>query len=127
MPSTMQIEKPRLINRTIQQVVEMTSTTDSKANIVQPLFFRVRDLGSVVFHPEVTENICINLDSYKSQVKMFYIKIEGVSFPEIGRTESGVVFKVQGSLLPGVTGAGTYYILNQDADLVTTGKYIYDY
>jgi hypothetical protein len=74
----------------------------------------------------VTENICINLDAYKSSVDRFYIKIEGTSYSEVGRTESGVIFKVQGSLLPGTVTSGTYYILNEDADLVTTGKYKYE-
>lgn len=122
----MVISKPRIINKTIQKVVEMTSQTDSKANIIQPVFFRVRDVAGIIVHPEVTENICVNLDAYKSQVERFYIKIEGASFPEIGRTESGIIFKVRGNLLPGKLEAGTYYILNQDAELVTTGKYKYE-
>jgi hypothetical protein len=120
------VQKPRLLNKTIQTVVEMTAQTDSKANIVQPVFFRARELAQIVVHPEVTENICINLDAYKSQVSRFYIKIEGTAFPETGRVESGIVFKVQGSLLPGTVKSGTYYILNEDMDLVTTGKYSYE-
>lgn len=124
--NNMVVTKPRVINKTIQKVVEMTSQTDSKSNIIQPVFFRVRDVAGIIVHPEVTENICINLDAYKSQVERFYIKIEGASFPEIGRTESGVIFKVRGNLLPGKLEAGTYYILNQDTELVTTGKYKYE-
>lgn len=125
--SSMNIQKPRIINKTIQQVVEMTSVSDSKANIIQPVFFRVRDLAQIIVHPEVTENICINLDAYKSQVDRFYIKLEGVSFPEIGRTESGIIFKIKGNLLPGELTSGTYYVLDEDANLITTGKYKYDY
>ena len=104
----------------------MTSQTDSKSNIVQPVFFRARDLANIIVHPEVTENICINLDAYKAKVTTFHIKIEGTTFTEIGRTESGVIFKVQGNLLPGKLAGGVYYILDQDANLVTTGKYIYE-
>jgi len=123
----MNVNKPRIINKSIQNVVTMTSQSDSKANIIQPVFFRSRELAQIIVHPAVTENICINLDAYKSQVERFYIKIEGVVFAEIGRTESGVIFKVKGNLLPNALQAGTYYILNEDTDLVTTGKYKYDF
>lgn len=122
----MNVIKPKFANKTVMEVVEMTAQTDSKSNIIQPVFFRVRDLASIVVHPEVTENICINLDAYKSQVDRFYIKIEGAAFPEIGRTEMGVIFKVKGSSLPKRLTQGVYYILNENTDLVTTGKYIYE-
>ena len=122
----MLINKPRLINKSIVQVVEMTSQTDSKSNIVQPVFFRTRELANLILHPEVTENVCINIDAYKAQTTRFFIKVEGTTFPEIGRTESGIIFKVQGNMLPGKVAGGVYYILNQDLDLVTTGKYTYE-
>ena len=122
----MHVNKPRVINKNILQVVEMTAQTDSKSNIVQPVFFRTRELANLILHPEVTENVCINLDAYKAQCSRFFIKVEGTTFPEIGRTESGVIFKVQGNLLPGKVAGGVYYILNQDTDLVTTGKYKYE-
>ena len=125
-PEDMNIIRPRFINKTIQQVVEMTAQTDSKSNIIQPVFFRSRELASIIVHPAVTENICINLDAYKAAVERFYIKIEGVAFYEIGRTESGVIFKISGNMLPGKLTNGTYYILNEDAELVTTGKYKYE-
>lgn len=122
----MLINKPRVINKNLVQVVEMTAQTDSKSNIVQPVFFRTRELANLILHPAVTENVCINLDAYKAQTTKFFIKVEGVTFPEIGRTESGVIFKVQGNMLPGKAAGGVYYILNHDLDLVTTGKYTYD-
>lgn len=122
----MNIDKPRIINKEIVQVVEMTSQTDSKSNIIQPVFFRARELANIIVHPEVTENICINLDAYKAQATRFFIKIEGVTFPEIGRVESGAIFKVQGNMLPGKVAGGVYYILDQDLNLITTGKYTYE-
>ena len=125
-PNDMNIIRPRLVNKTIQKVVEMTAQTDSKSNIIQPIVFRSRELASIIFPPAGTENICINLDAYKASVKRFYIKIEGMAFYEIGRTESGVIFKIKGNMLPGRLTNGTYYILNQDAELVTTGKYKYE-
>ena len=74
----------------------------------------------------MNENICINLDQYKHLVKSFILQIEGVKFIEIGRTKSGVVFKVIGNKLPKQIQTGQYYILNQDSDLVTSGKYTYE-
>lgn len=126
-PDNMNIVKPKIMDKTVQNITEITAHTDSKANIVQPVFFRAREMAHIIVHPEVTENISINLDPYKSQANQFYIKIEGSSFPEIGRVEGGIIFKIKGSLLPGTRHAGTYYILNQDAELVTTGKYTYEF
>lgn len=125
-PKNMNINELRIVSKTEQKIVNMTAETDSKANIIQPVFFRVRELAQIIVHPAVTENICINLDAYKSQCERFYIKIEGTSFAEIGRTESGIIFKIQGNLLPGALSAGTYYVLNENAELVTTGRYIYE-
>lgn len=122
----MQVNNIRLINKNIQNVIEMTAETDSKSNIVQPIFYRVRDAASIVVHPAVTENICINLDSYKSSCASFIIQIEGQAFPEIGRTENGSIFKIQGNMLPRRSKAGIYYVLNQDSELVTMGKYVYE-
>ena len=118
---------PRTINKTIQQVTNITATTDSKAGIVQPIFVRVRDAASLVIHPAVTENICINLDAYKSAVKKFVLQIEGTSFLEIGRTAGGVIFKVIGNKLNGQLALGTYYILNEESEVVTSGRYQYEY
>lgn len=115
--------KPRIINKTVQKVINMTSRSDSKSNIIQPVFFQTRPLGMIVIHPEVTENISINLDAYKSQVDSFTLKVAGATFGEVGRTDSGVIFRVLGNMLQNTSTAGTYYILDQDANLVTTGKY----
>lgn len=122
----MNIYNLRISDITTQTVVNMTSKSDSKSNIIQPVFFRARESAKIVVHPEVTENIAINLDSYKSGVSTFYLRLEGVSFEEIGRTGSGVVFKIKGSLLSNEATSGTYYILNESGDLVTTGKYVYE-
>ena len=124
-PDTMTILRPRILDKTIQQVVNLTSQSDTKSNIIQPVFFRVQDLPRIQIHPEVTENIAINLDAYKSKVDRFYLKVEGISFPETARTSAGVIFQIQGSQLPGSRPFGTYYILDQDAVLVTSGQYVY--
>lgn len=119
----MNFNTPRLINRTVQQVYEMTARTDSKSNIIQPVFFRTQPTGTITIHPSVIENICINLDAYKSQVDTFVLKINNSSFQETGRTNNGIIFCVDGSVLGSMKSSGIYYILNEDGVLVTTGEY----
>ena len=113
-------------NVTKKEVITYDNVSDSKANIIQPIFFKSFDLEFITLHPAVTENISINLDIYKSKVEVFQIQIEGVPFTEIGRVSSGVVFKIAGNRLPKAQTDGNYYILDQDGVLVTTGKYTYE-
>lgn len=112
-------------NKIIQNVHMVTPSDSTKKHLLQPVFYQTRNIEGVYVHPLVTENIAINLDSYKSLVDRFKLQIEGVIFNEVGRTNKGIVFKVVGNMLPKEANEGTMYILNQDNDLVTTGKYIY--
>lgn len=115
------------INKIVQDITVVTPTDTAKNHMIQPVFYQTREIGKVNIHPQVTENISINLDAYKSRVKTFMIQVEGVSFPEVGRTNKGVVFKISGNMLPKSINEGTLYLLDQDGVLVTTGKYIYVY
>lgn len=114
------------VNKIQQNVIQMERPDDYKANIIKPVFFRARDLGGLVIHPAVTEQICINLDQYKSKVDKFMLKVENTTFVEYGRTTAGVIFRIVGNNLPNKTTSGLYYILDQDAELVTTGQYVYE-
>ena len=114
------------VNKTINKIYQLDNPSDSKANIIQPIFFKARDVSNIIVHSAVTENICINLDSFKSKVKTFIIQIENTPFTEIGRTASGVIFKIIGNKLPGNSTSGVYYILNEDGELITNGNYRYE-
>lgn len=114
------------VNKTENKIIKVDRPESGKANIVQTTFYRVTDATEITIRPEVNENICINLDSYKHLVTAFILQIEGVKFVEVGRLKAGVVFKVFGNRLPKKISSGQYYILNQDCDLVTSGKYIYN-
>ena len=114
------------VNKVQQNIIQMERPDDYKANIIKPIFFRARELGGLVIHPAVTEQISINLDQYKSKVSRFMLKVEDTTFVEFGRTASGVVFKIVGVNLPNKKTSGLYYILDQDGELVTTGQYIYE-
>lgn len=115
--------KMKLVN--IQKITNTSGglADDTKNHLIHPVFFRVHPLGSIVVHPAVDENICINLDNYKSKVDSFNIKLGSVSFPEIGRTSSGVIFKIEGSMIGDLAVEGTYYVTDESGVMITSGKY----
>lgn len=122
----MNILNINVVNKTENKIIKIDRPDNNKANIYQTKFCRVTDASQIIVHPEINENICINLDMYKHLVNSFILQIEGIKFAEIGRIKSGVIFKVIGNRLPKKISKGQYYILNQDYDVVTGGKYIYE-
>ena len=56
---------------------------------------------------------------------MFYIKIEDAVFPEIGRTPEGVIFKIDCGKLTKQLNTSQYYVLNENYELISSGKYTY--
>ena len=122
----MKVQNINVINKTVNEIIQVDNPTDSKSNIIQAVFFRAREAENIVVHPRFTENICINLNAFKSKVDRFVIQIEDVNFTEIGRIASGIIFKIVGTKLPGKLTEGTYYVLNENGEGITTGKYIYE-
>jgi hypothetical protein len=112
------------VNKTENRVVKIEKQVSENTGVTQTVFYRVADFPSIVIKPAVIENICINLDSYKHLVKSFILQIEGVKFVEIGRVKAGVIFKIFGSRLPKSISEGQYYILNQDSEIISGGKYV---
>jgi hypothetical protein len=121
----MEIKNYTLVNKIENTIVQIDRPDKSKSNIIQPIFFRVNDTELLTLHPAVTENVCVNLDDYKSKVDTFYLQVENCRFNQIGANQYGIIFKVVGTTLPNETTEGTYYILNEDYELVTKGKYKY--
>ena len=115
-----------VVNKIQKQVVQINRPEDYKSNIVRPVFIRTEPLGDITIHPVVSENIAINLNKYKSKVDLFYIRIEGVDFIEIGRTPTSVVFSIDGNLLPNENTEGIAYILDENFKLVITTHYKYE-
>lgn len=114
------------INKIEQTIIQTGTPSDSKSNLINPVFFRTSQLANIVIHPSVTETICLNLDAYKSKVESFIIQIEGVNYVEIGRNKYGVLFKIVGRKLPKTVLNGTYYILDSNGEMITYGKYNYE-
>ena len=118
----MEIKKFDVVNIVENKVVMLETPSEHKSNVVKPIFVKVQDTDAIRLHRSVTENISINLDAYKNKVSAFILKIGDMNFYEIGRINSGIVFKVIGTNLS-AQNEGLYYILNNDGELVTTGKY----
>lgn len=115
-----------VVNKIQKNVIAVNRPEDAKANIIKPVFVRSMDLKNIVVHPEVVESLSFNLNRYKSMVDIFNIRIEGVDFTEVGRTDNTVVFRIDGNLLPNETTEGKYYILNESHEVVTSGNYRYE-
>lgn len=119
----MELINLNVVNKIENKIIQVANSHDSKSNIVQPVFYRVSELGDLLLHAAVTENVCVNLDKYKSKVNSFYIQIGGVTFPEVGRVHSGVLFKIIGKQLGSLSERGIYYILDENQEMITSGKY----
>lgn len=119
----MEIVNYNVVNKIVNEVIQVERPNDSKSNIVQPVFFRVKDTELLTIHPTVTENICINLDDYKSKVKTFTLMIDNYRFKQIGSNSYGILFKIIGNKISTEKSSGIYYILDDNMELVTTGKY----
>lgn len=112
-----------VVNKIENTIVQLDRSFDSKLNMIQPVFFKVKDSEKLTLHPDVTENICINLDDYKSKVEKFTLKIADCMFEQIGANQYGIIFKISANKISSNISNGTYYILNENFELVTTGKY----
>lgn len=119
----MNINTFNVVNKIENNITTVERPNESKSNIIQPVFFRVKDSEFLTLHPAVTENISINLDQYKSKVNKFTLKIGEHYFNQIGANNYGILFKISANILPKVVSSGIYYILGDDNELITTGKY----
>ena len=119
----MNVTTYNVVNKIENNIYQIERPNESKSNIIQPVFFRVKDTEILTLHPEVTENISINLDDYKSKVERFILKIGDSLFEQIGANSYGILFKIKANTLPSTVINGTYYILNENYELVTSGKY----
>lgn len=113
-----------IVNKINKNIVSVQRPDAHRNSVARPVFFKVKENTSdIQVHPSVTENIGVNLQKYKSQVKLFTMKVAGFEFPEIGRIGGNVVFKLNAGTLPEDLAAGLYYILDDNKELVTFGNY----
>lgn len=121
--SDMNIAKYNLVNKIENNVIMIDRPSKSKSSIQQTVFFKVNDTELLTLHPNVTENISINLDDYKTKANSMVLQIEGCRFNAIGENSYGTIFKITANTIPSTAVSGIYYILDENLELVTTGKY----
>lgn len=113
------------LNKIEKKIINVDRADNYKSNIIRPVFFRTQQTSNIQIHADVNENIAINLDPYKSKVDAFRLRIEGIDFVEVGRNNSGVIFKIISSKLPKENYSGVYYIIDGNNEMVTSGEYEY--
>lgn len=114
-----------VVNKIEKKVVSVQRPDEYKSNIIKPVFYRAYPAEHIELHGNVSFNIGVDLDNYKSKVDNFSIQVEGNVFPETGRVPGYVIFRIDGEKLPRENETGTYYIVDGEGVLVTTGKYSY--
>jgi hypothetical protein len=114
-----------VVNKIEKRIVQVTNGVDDKSNIINNVFVITSKIDDLMIYPKVTQNVLIPLNGYKNKVTLFYLLIEGECFTEIGRNQQGVVFKIDGNLLPNKEQNGVYHILNENKEMVTMGNYTY--
>ena len=112
-----------VVNKIENKIIQIDRPNESKANMIQPVFFRVKDTEVLTLHPNVTENISINLDDYKSKVDKFTLMICDCKYNQIGANSYGILFKVTANTIPADVNSGVYYILDDNKELVTSGRF----
>lgn len=111
-----------IVNKIDKQVVKINHAGSASSGISKPVFVRVTDSAEdLVLHPKVTESIAVNLQKYKSYTDMFTLRVADCDFQETGRIGTSVVFKIPASKI--TSPEGTYYILDDNKELVTLGNY----
>lgn len=126
----MKVYNVKAFNKIENKIVKVDRPGDTKANMMQPVFFKSYQGSDIIVYPNVNHNITINLDEYKSKTNTFILQIDNQQFMEIGRVPQGVLFKIPANKLSIGEGEtlhynGTYFILNNDLDMITNGKYTY--
>lgn len=122
----MEIKNINIVNKIEKNVIRVMRPITYKSSVIKPVFFKSQELGHISIHPSISERICINLDRYKGKVNTFIFNVEGVNFIEVGRTSTGVIFNIDGGYLPKSKKVGTYFIMNENSEVITSGKYTYE-
>ena len=119
----MNIYEIRAVNKIKTEVVNV-QRPESYSSIIKPVFIKSTPVSAISIKSGVKQTIGVNLAKYKSMVDVFYLRLAGIDFPEIARQGDIVMFTVDSIELEDTDADGEALILDQDKNLVTTGKYI---
>lgn len=105
-----------------------TLTGSSPKVIYKPVFYRVQSLQDVSILPNIGQNIGINLLNYLTKVETFKLVIGDYTIIESARNNAYVIFNFRSDIvqyLANYTGSKTYYITNQDDELISSGSWTF--
>ena len=112
-------------NKIVKNIVAVPRPDNYKANIMKPVFFKSYDIEQIYIYSNANCTIAINLTKYYSQVEYFKIQIGSYTAQEYGRNAVGVLFKIDASQLDKSVESGIYYILDNNDEVISDGKYIF--
>lgn len=113
-----------VVKKTDETEKSTVASRNSTKVLYKPIFYKAKDLEQMKIKSGITQNIGLNLSAMMSKVDTFKILINGVEYPEIGRNDAYVIFKINALELKGA--AGQYNLLNQDSEYISDGTwYIY--
>jgi hypothetical protein len=126
--SEMDLSKFNFIDKvkcTIKREAETTQSISNGSSInkilYKPIFYRTYDLQNIQLVSGLTQNIGINLADYMTKVDTFKLTIDGHQYIESARNDIYVIFSIDTSLLNSET--GTYHIINQDDEYISSGSW----
>lgn len=96
--------------------------------IYKPIFYRVQSLQSISLSPNIGQNIGINLLNYLTKVETFKLVIGDYTIVESARNNAYVIFNFRSDIvqyLANFSGQKTYYVTNQDDELISTGSWTF--
>lgn len=113
------------INCSVVKKGESTTVynTNAKPKIVyKPVFYRTQDLQNIALRSGMLQNIGINLADYMTKVSTFKLRIDGKSITEYARNDIFVIFKVDTTTFSD-NSEGTYHILNEEGEYISSGNW----
>lgn len=112
------------INCIVQKKGELQQIHNTKMVpkvLYKPIFYRTYELQSIKIRIGLRQNIGINLADYMTKVDGFKISIDGKEFIEFSRNDVYVIFKIDSTVFTNTS--GTYHVLDQDGEYISSGKW----
>lgn len=116
-----------ITNKSVNDNITGTSSSNKPKVIYRPIFYKVNDLQNIIIRMNLIQNIGINLMDYMTKVETFKLVIGSNVITEYARNDAYVIFNINANdilnSLATDTTTGTYHILNQDDEYITSGSW----
>lgn len=121
----MKIYNLDIVNKIEKKIYKMNNPPEDKSKAIHNVFIFSSSMDDLILYKNVKQNVLLPLNGYKTKVNLFYLSIEGELFVEVGRSSQGVIFSVNSQKIIDVKEYGNFFVLNEDKELVSVGKYTY--